>query len=264
MAGPSTAERDERTAPESGPPRPPRPGRRLRLPYPRLTALVFGAALLLGGFALWALYGSTWLRVEKVRVAGVEVLAPGEVRQAADVPTGLPMASVDTDEVEQRIRRALPRVESVTAERSWPNDFVLEVTERQAVLLIEKGGEFIEVDAAGRRFATVDRAPEGVPRLELNTARSPSLRRFGTDRLLREAVAVADSIPAPVAARTRTIAVSSFDAFSLELDGGRRVDWGSSEEGRAKADVLTRLLEATPKARHFDVSAPGSPASSGS
>lgn len=114
------------------------------------------------------------------------------------------------------------------------------------------------------RFATVSDAPKGVPALELTVSQSAGLRRFGTDRLVREAVRVAGDIPAAVARDTRTLKVRSYDSISLELKGGRTVEWGSGEKGRAKARTLTALMKAAPEARHFDVSAPTAPASSGS
>ena len=40
--------------------------------------------------------------------------------------------------------------------------------------------------------------------------------------------------------------------------------WGSGEDGPAKARALTALMKASPKAGHFDVSAPTAPAASGS
>ncbi|CAM5244401.1 Cell division protein FtsQ OS=Streptomyces alboniger OX=132473 GN=ftsQ PE=3 SV=1 [Streptomyces alboniger] len=123
------------------------------------------------------------------------------------------------------------------------------------------------MDDDGVRFATVSRAPNGVPVLELALSRpgsrAASLRRFGEDRLVREAVQVADALPAAVARDTRTVKVLSYDDISLDLGGGRTVAWGSGG-GAAKARTLTALMKATPGARHFDVSAPTAPASSGS
>ncbi len=71
------------------------------------------------------------------------------------------------------------------------------MTERKPVLLVEKGAKFVEVDTEGVRFATVDKAPKGVPLLELEPEPSASLRRFGEDRLVREAVRVCRTSPRP-------------------------------------------------------------------
>ncbi|MFF7354801.1 MULTISPECIES: cell division protein FtsQ/DivIB [Streptomyces] len=262
MAGSTTAQRGERRRESSGPP----PVRRFGKPRLRVIVILVAALVLLGAGATWVLYGSAWLRVHHVSVTGTRVLTPAEVRDAAAVPVGAPMISVDIQGIEARLRRRLPRIDTVDVVRSWPRGIGLKVTERTPVLLIRKGGNFVEVDDEGVRFATVSQAPNAVPLLELSVSRTGSgaagFRRFGTDRLVREAVRVARDLPDAVAQRTRTVQVRSYDAISLELADGRAVAWGSGEDGRAKARALTALMKAAPGARHFDVSVPTAPASS--
>ncbi|GGV62007.1 FtsQ-type POTRA domain-containing protein [Streptomyces thermoviolaceus] len=265
MAGPTTARRGQRQQKSSG--RPLRL-RRLRRPSPRAVVLSALGVVLLGAAVLWLLYGSPWLRVEHVSVSGTRVLTTAQVREAAQVPSGDPLVSVDTGAVADRVRQRLPRVATVDVSRSWPHGIDVKVVERTAVMVEKKGGKFVEVDAHGVRFATVSRAPDSVPVLELSLSRSPSaaasLRRFGESRLVREAVTVAGDLPAAVSRQARTVKVRTYDDISLELTGGRSVSWGSSEKGRQKARALTALMKAAPHARHFDVSVPTAPASSGS
>ncbi|MFF4570760.1 cell division protein FtsQ/DivIB [Streptomyces sp. NPDC001410] len=264
MAGPTTAERGERQQESSGPPL----ARRLRRLRLRTIVILAVALVLLGAGSAWVLYGSSWLRVQRVSVSGTRVLTPADVREAASVPVGDPLISVDTDAIAARLRRKLPRIDTVDVVRSWPHGIGLKVVERTPVLLVRKAGNFVEVDEEGVRFATVSQAPKGVPTLELTASRkgsgSASFRRFGTDRLVREAVQVGGDLPAAVARDTRTVQVRSYDDISLELGDGRTVAWGSGENGRAKARALTALMKAAPGARHFDVSVPTAPASSGS
>ncbi|GGU19921.1 cell division protein FtsQ/DivIB [Streptomyces lavendofoliae] len=238
-------------------------GVRRALPGPRAVLLIVTALFLLAG-GVWLFYGSAWLRVEQVTASGTRVLTSAQVKAAAAVPVGAPLASVDTGEIEGRLLRALPRVRSADVVRSWPHGISLTVVERTPVLLVEKGGKFTEVDATGVRYATVDasRAPKGVPLLELTADRSPSLRRFGTARLTAEAVRVAGDLPARVAAEAKVLRVRSYDSISLEMTGGRTVVWGNGEDGEAKARTLSALMKAAPKAGHFDVSAPTAPAAS--
>uniref|UniRef100_A0AAU2K3N9 Cell division protein FtsQ n=1 Tax=Streptomyces sp. NBC_00049 TaxID=2903617 RepID=A0AAU2K3N9_9ACTN len=228
-----------------------------------MLAYLVAATLLVGG-GTWVLYGSSWLRVEKVTATGTEVLTPGQVLAAAAVPVGAPLVSVDTDEIEERVRGRLPRIDSVDVVRAWPHGIGLKVTERKPVLLIKKGTDFVEVDASGVRFDTVPKAPAGVPVLELNAERSPSARRFDEERLLHEAVLVAGSLPEPISKETVQVKVGSYDSVVLELTRGRTVTWGSGEQSDAKGRALTALLKAAPKAGHFDVSVPTAPAVSGS
>ncbi|MFF4042583.1 cell division protein FtsQ/DivIB [Streptomyces sp. NPDC001816] len=264
MAGPTTAERGERQQESSGPPL----ARRLRKLRLRTIVILAVALVLLGAGSAWALYGSSWLRVQRVSVSGTRVLTPADVREAASVPVGDPLISVDTDAIAARLRRKLPRIDTVDVVRSWPHGIGLKVVERTPVLLVRKAGNFVEVDEEGVRFAKVSQALKGVPTLELTASRkgsgSASFRRFGTDRLVREAVQVGGDLPAAVARDTRTVQVRSYDDISLELGDGRTVAWGSGENGRAKARALTALMKAAPGARHFDVSVPTAPASSGS
>ncbi|MFC6062367.1 cell division protein FtsQ/DivIB [Streptomyces ochraceiscleroticus] len=280
MAGPSTARRGEQQRVPAGPPadsegpeerfrprwlRLPRPG--ARLPgRPRRRTLIVATVLiaLLVGFGTWALYGSDWLRAEQVQVRGTDVLTVREVKAAAEVPLGAPLASVDTDGIAARLADRLRRIKSVEVERSWPDTISLNVTERQPVLVVQKGGKFREVDDRGVRFATVGIAPRDVPRLEMDAADSPSLRRFGIPALNRAAVKVATALPDTVGKDVRVIRVRSYDSITLELTGGRRVEWGSEEHGTEKAKVLRALLKAARDARHFDVSVPSAPAASGS
>ncbi|MGW1723710.1 cell division protein FtsQ/DivIB [Streptomyces sp. NPDC002306] len=262
MAGPTIAERGERRQESSsGPPLVRRFGRR-RL---RVIIILAFAGVLLGAGGVWALYGSQWLRVQRVSVSGTGVLTPEQVREAADVPVGAPLVSVDTDEIEARLRRKLPRIDAVDVVRSWPHGIGLKVTERAPVLLVRNGAAFVEVDDEGVRFATVSEAPKGIPALELSVSRTgsaaASLRRFDEDRLVLEAVRVARDIPSAVARATRAVKVRSYDDISLELTAGRTVVWGSGEQGALKARTLTALMKAASDARYFDVSTPTAPAS---
>lgn len=218
--------------------------------------------LALCGFGLWALYGSDWLRIEEVRVSGTDVLTEEQVRSAAAVPVGSPMASLDKDTVSRRLRGALPRVRSVEVVRAWPNRVGLKVTERQPELVEKKADGYVEVDIDGVRFATVDRPERGVPRLVMDRQRAPAARHFGAGRLREQAARIAAALPESVRRDTRTVRVRSYDSVTLELTGGRQVLWGSGERSPAKAKSLLALMKAEPDAGHFDVSVPSAPAAS--
>ncbi|MGD3104974.1 cell division protein FtsQ/DivIB [Streptomyces sp. YGL11-2] len=271
MAGPTTARRGEKKS-ASGPPASPpsRFGRfrlsrlGLRRPGRRGVIIIAVLAVLLGGFGAWALYGSDWVRLEHVKATGTDVLTPDEVVAAAAAPMNSPLVSVDTGALERRLRAKLPRIKTVDVSRSWPHTLGLKVTERTPELLLQTDGKFVEVDGEGVRFATVSTALKGVPLLEMTASDSPSLHRFGTDRLLRAAVGVARELPAAVRKGVRQLHVRSYDSVTVELADGRTVMWGSPDEGAEKAKVLAALLKAARDARHFDISVPSAPAVSGS
>ncbi|WP_065958554.1 cell division protein FtsQ/DivIB [Streptomyces sparsogenes] len=261
MAGATTAKSGARRTPPPGPPPPLLRARRRLRPPSRRTLLVTGVAVaLLGSGVTWLLYGSSWLRAERVTVSGTAVLTPDEVRRAADVPLNEPLVAVDTGGVERRLRARLPRIADVDVSRSWPHTVAVRVTERRPEALVEKNGKFVEVDEEGVLFATVSQAPKGVPLLKVEAGRSPSSRHFGAARLRREAVAVITQLPETVRADTLTVRVRSFDSITLGLTRGRTVVWGSSERGAAKAKTLTALMKAEPDAERYDVQAPTAPA----
>jgi cell division protein FtsQ len=223
-------------------------------------------AVLLGGFGTWAVFGSDWLRIERVSVHwhdGPRVLTEEQILDAAAVPVGSPMASLEKGEVAGRLLSALPRLASVDVVRGWPHGVSLKVTERRAEVLMPAGGHFVEVDAGGVRFGETPHARPGVPLLELELEESASLRRFGEDRLRREAVSVAVALPEALRRDTRVIRATSFDSLTLELTGERVVRWGSAEDSAAKAEALTTVMNAVADARYFDVSVPSLPAVSG-
>ncbi|UNO42586.1 FtsQ-type POTRA domain-containing protein [Streptomyces sp. MST-110588] len=273
MAGPTTARRGGKKSSPSGPRSARRPGKqrrpsgapvRSRLPKRRTVVLAAVLGLLLAGAGVWALYGSSWLRARYVTVSGVRTLTEHEVVGAAAVPMDTPLVSVNKEAIAARLRSQLPRVKKVDVARVWPHTIGLKVTERVPELLIQTGGKFVEVDDEGVRFATVSTAPKGVPLLEMDVRDAPDPRRFGGDRLRREAVRACAALPKAVHQDLRVVKLRSYDSITLELAGDRTVVWGSGERSAAKAKVLGALLKAAGDARHFDVSVPSAPAVSGS
>ncbi|MDT3398760.1 FtsQ-type POTRA domain-containing protein [Streptomyces sp. B1866] len=233
------------------------------MPRRRALLAVAVTAVLLGAGVAWVLYGSGWLRAERVTVHGTRALNPDVVRRAAAVPLGSPLASVDTGAVAARLRARLPRIAEVDVTRSWPHTISVTVRERHAQAVLRQAGRYVEVDADGVRFGTLTSRPRGVPLLEVEPDGSAAARRFGADRLRREAVRCVTQLPPAVRADTRSVRVRSYDSITVELTAGRTVVWGSAERGAAKARTLTALMKAEPDADHFDVSAPSAPAASG-
>ncbi|MGI5351880.1 cell division protein FtsQ/DivIB [Streptomyces sp. CA-250714] len=243
----------------------PRPGGlRTRLRWRRVLLLLLVLAVPLGGFGSWLLYGSPWLRVERVSVTGTRALSDSAVSRAAAVPSGAPLITVDKAAVQQRVRQALPRVREVKAERSWPHGVTLTVTERRPELAMESAGKYVEVDSEGVRFATVGKPPKGVPHLVVEPKEPEAERYFSAARLRRAAARVTGALPDSVHRAVRTVRVRSYDDITLHLTGGRTVRWGSPERGPAKTKALTALMKAAKDAEHFDVTAPSAPAASDS
>ena len=206
--------------------------------------------LLVGGVgaAVWLLFFSSVLAVAGVRVAGTGVLAPGEVRRVAAVPTGVPLVRVDLDAISHRVEN-LAAVESVDVTRSWPDRIRIAVTERTAVAVVDRQGVLLGMDAGGVLFRRYPSRPRSLP-----------LVRTGPDTsatALAEGARVVASLPARVERRVDHVEVRTVDTISLRLRDGRTVLWGSADDSADKARVVAVLLDQ--QAAYYDVSVPGQP-----
>lgn len=212
-------------------------------------SLVAGLVLSLAlAGSLWAIYFSTLLSVSAIEVEGIDLLTPAAVRTAAQVPMGAPLVSVDTSSIEARVQ-ALAAVRSAEVTRLWPDQILIEVTEREVVATVELGGRVRGMDAGGVLFRDYRKAPRELPQIRTELA-------VDTDTL-REAGRVVAALPNSVGRLVNHVSVESIDRISLILRDGRVVMWGSAEESVDKARVLQKLL--AKRARYYDVSVPGLP-----
>lgn len=214
-----------------------------------VVALVVLVALVAVG--VWAVWFSSWLAVRDVEVAGSAQLSRAEVREAAAVPSGEPLAGVDLDQVRSRVE-ALAGVRSADVTRRWPDAVRVSIEERVAVAVVEIGGRARGMDAAGVVFRDYGTVPADLPRVRTSTS-------TGNDAL-REAAEVVAALPDDLAARVDHVTVETVDQISLVLGDGRTVEWGSSDDSDTKARVIAVLLRQP--AKTYDVSAPGQPTTS--
>jgi cell division protein FtsQ len=223
-------------------------GRRLLALRPVLATL---AVLGVAGGAVWALYFSDLLVVRDVRVGGVARVSVAEVREAASVVPGTPLARVDVDAAARAVER-LRAVEDVDVRRAWPHTLRVDVTEREPAVVVPTSGAYLLVDDRGVAFEEVGRRPAGVPVLRTDVV---SRSRPVT---LRAALHVLADVPDEVRSRVRQVRAPTWDDVTLHLSGDVRVVWGSPQRGAEKARVLRALLER--RGRVYDVSAPDAPA----
>jgi len=197
--------------------------------------LGLAAAVLLTGLVTWLLLFSSVLAVRAVEVTGSRGDNAAAVRSIAAVPAGLPLARLDTDAVSDRLR-ALPQVESVTVERSWPSTVRIEVVERAPVAVVDVDGVQWLIDRLGMLFAQVTEPPVGVPLLEVE-------RAAADDRVTMAALEVVGALPAEVRSRMVAVSAESPDSVVLQLAGGRTIIWGSAEDSDRKASVLSGVFD---------------------
>jgi cell division protein FtsQ len=211
-----------------------------------LVVLLLVLAVLAG--AVWVVFFSSLLVVRGVRVEGLHVLEPGEVRRVAAVPMGEPLATVPLDRIEARIE-ALAPVESVDVSRAWPDRVRIAVHERKAVAVVERAGKVEGVDGEGVLFRTYPSVPGRLPVVRVAA---------GTrQEALTEAAKVVDALPGNLAAKVDHVEVETVDSISLVLRDGRSVFWGSAADSDEKAAVIRVLLRQ--RASVYDVSVPGQP-----
>ena len=203
---------------------------------------------------VWVGWFSPWLAVEQVQVDIGEApaiagpLTAEEIMAAADVPMGTPMLRVSVGEVAERVEQ-LPAVAAVEVGRSWPTTLVITVSRRQPVAQVASGaGDYDVVDAEGVVIRRVTMVEDGVPVIE------------GAGEGATEAIVVARELPGWLREKVESITAGTRNDVRLILRNGSTVYWGSASDPVLKADVLKVLLDV--KAAYYDVSAPGSPATS--
>ena len=185
------------------------------------------------------------LGVRQVTVTGVRALSADQVRAAAGVPAGRPLARVDTGAVADHVR-ALPGVERVAVARSWPGTLRITITERHGVAVVKRAGAYWLVDPDGVVFQRA----AGRPRL-------PVLDRVdvGPDEpTATAALAAVTALPPRLLVAVATVRAATPEQVTLTLTDGRTVFWGGGEDSAAKASVLGALLSRP--GRHYDVSTP--------
>lgn len=219
-------------------------------------ALFFAGLLLaiLGGGA-WALLGSSLLVVRHVEVSGNHTVSSAEVRAAAGIRAGTPLATVNTGAAARRVERLAP-VLSATVSRSWPDAIAITVRERTPVLAVALiGGGFELVDQYGVVVRTASSRPPGLVLL----SNAPAVLRGSA--AVRGSAEVVRALPASIRARLLSVSASPAGAVTLQLRGHLTVLWGGPGQAALKATELQMLLGT--HARYYDVSDPATAVTQG-
>ncbi len=218
----------------------------------RRTRLVVMATVvtlaLLAGATGWLVLGSSVLGARAVEVVGESRLTADEVVARAEVPTGTPLARLDTGAIADRVAGLAP-VLRVSVDRDWPSTVRITVVERTAAAVKARGTGWVLVDRSGVAFDTVDKRPRGLPKISAPVDEGPAALRATLDVLETLTPAVRDQV--------REVRAAGLEQVTLQLRRGRTVEWGSVERSDRKAAVLAVLLSR--KAKVYDVTAPDSP-----
>jgi cell division protein FtsQ len=218
--------------------------RRLRAAVPWLVGLA--VLVLLAGAGL-VLFATPVLGVAEVSVRGARLVTPAQVRAAAGVPAGTPLARVDTAAVSRRVDR-LAAVDRATVRRHWPRTLVVRVVERVPAAAVPVASGYAVVDRTGVVFERTARRPAGLPVVKVG---APGAQ----DPATRAGLAVLAALPGALRDRLAALVADSPARIRLELTGGRSVVWGDATQNEAKARVALALLAADEQ-QTVDVSAP--------
>jgi len=137
--------------------------RRPRIRLPGIRQIRSGAripALILLGIAawgLWTIYTSTDFQVTRPELTGIEYLSPSRVRTIAGV-TGRSIFDVDPKQVLE-ILESLPEIEFATVDVQWPNKVLIQIEEREPVLVWNDAGQTWLLSADGLAFYMRDSIP---------------------------------------------------------------------------------------------------------
>ncbi|GAA1895980.1 cell division protein FtsQ/DivIB [Asanoa iriomotensis] len=206
--------------------------RRLRAALPWAAV---AAALVVLGLPVWLVLGTGLLGVRSVAVDGTSLVTPDEVRAAAAVRAGAPLARVDLAAVAARIG-TLPAVEKATVTRDWPNALTVVVVERTPEAVVPEGRRFLVVDRFGVAFQELRRRPAHLPFVRIADPR-------GNVDGVRGAVEVVDALSPTLRRQLVEVGVAGPAQITLKLNGGRTVVWGDASRNSTKSTVTTALLE---------------------
>ncbi|WP_153411958.1 cell division protein FtsQ/DivIB [Nocardia macrotermitis] len=185
------------------------------------------------------------LAARTVTIEGLATVPEQQVRDALQVPDGVSLLRLDTDEMARRVA-AIPKVHSVRVRRDFPSTIRVSVQERTAVLYFDSPQGSHLLDADGVEFA-IEPPPPGVPKL---TTAHPG----DSDPVTRAAVTVLTAASRGLRGQVGEVVARSVSDIELELRDGRTVLWGGAADSARKAEVVVPVL--TRPGQVYDVSTP--------
>lgn len=218
---------------------------RRRLAVALITTLVAGVS-----YAIYA------LKVNEIRVTGLRTLDPKQVIEASGLHGGERILWIRLSAVAGRVEK-IPSVDSVTAERSFPQTVVLRVQERDPLVRLQSGTGGLSADADGRMFIS----PEAGLLPVLEGWRAPPRPGASLDRSARSVLEAFTGFPDALRERTGVIVLGP--PLTLRLKDGGEVRFGMHTDLVAKARAADAVLAAEHgrELEYVDVRAPSVPVS---
>jgi cell division protein FtsQ len=215
-------------------------------PLRMAAAVAFGAALTLGGVALW---DSPVLDLRTVEVGGNGRVAARDVVVASRLSDRDHLLRISTAEVASSVRRS-PWVAQARVERILPSRVRITVVERTPAAVVLAGTTSWFVDGQG---VVLEQVPQGTTAPSFDGARLPVVAELPVEALMpgervrppqyRQALAVLGSLPAAVRERVGVVRAPSPDGISIELADGPVILLGSAEALPDKAFAVRALID---------------------
>lgn len=229
--------------------------RRVRL---RRTVTIAVLMLVLG--VGYAIERSSLVALAEIRVSGTDQLPAEQVLAVADLPLGTSTLRLDLPAAEARVEE-LPRVRSANATRLDPLTVLIEVDERQPVLVGVSAGDTVLVDPDGVVIAEGQRS--SLPPISLVQATPlPAPGDHVTASAgLSAGFTIHQELPAALRRRVERVVVHRADDVELVLAGDVSVRFGRADRIDEKARALAAVLEDVRDApvTSIDVRAPATP-----
>lgn len=224
----------------------------------RFRALLSAAAVVGVALAAVGATRSPLMDVDYVDVQGAEHTARADLLRATGLDRHPQLIDVKTGEVVRRAR-ALPWVDTATAEKAWPGTVRIRVTERvEAATVAVKGGGWALVDRTGRVLEVQPtRRPDIIGVAGVEVAVKPGQSVGST---AKDALAVAAAVPRHLHDRVRDVTPVGGEV-ELRLAPSGVVRFGPAEQVVAKVQTLETMLAKVDLRRLavLDIRAPSAP-----
>jgi cell division protein FtsQ len=195
-------------------------------------------------FGVWSLLHSSLFSARAVTVVGATHETAAQVASAAGLTSHPPLLDVNSGAMEKSIER-LPWVRSASVSVHWPDGVRVAVTERvPALVMSTAGGQWAEVDAAGRVLADEAARPPGL--LQVTGPQAPGVPGTTLAAADQMGLRIATSLPLSFRAQVTEVKVESAGFVQLAMTTPIVVDLGDASQLHAKyEDVSAALAGAT-------------------
>ena len=194
--------------------------------------------------AWWSLYQSTWFVAKEVKISGNFRLASEKIVEAAAVPIGNSLMSINPASISEQLK-TLPEIKEVTVERGWPNSILIVVKERTPIAVAATATGYNLIDSDGINAGKVSSPLAGLLVISAEPD-SPAMTN---------AIQALAAIPPKW--KITGLSAPTQDSVVAKLKNGAVVKFGSGERATDKVEVAEALMDKGYKV--IDVSAPDAP-----